>query len=258
MSLKELAPSYYTRLIEVIKEVDNPDKLLNAGCGDGFFDYFLKKKAKNIVSFDLNKGDIQIAKIINPENNIDYSIGSIENIRCKSNFFDCIICVDVLEHLKNDKKAIKELIRVLKKGGKLIITTPSKNFPFTYDPINYILNRIGLRLKIGIWAWGHERLYAPKELIKKFNLNVIKVKYLSYSLASFFENSYINSCLQRLTKNDPKNQSKINKNINKIKESVKYKPPKILIKIRDLIIFLDKKLFSKSKKSIGIMIIFEK
>ena len=42
MSLKELAPSYYTRLREVLREVGKADYLLNAGCGDGVYDHYLK------------------------------------------------------------------------------------------------------------------------------------------------------------------------------------------------------------------------
>ncbi|MBW3018034.1 class I SAM-dependent methyltransferase, partial [Candidatus Woesearchaeota archaeon] len=210
MSLKELAPTYHTRLTEVAKEINNPDKLLNAGCGDGLFDYFLKKKVKNLVSFDINEGDIQIAKALNPDKKITYYIGTAEKVPYNSDTFDCIICVDVLEHIKEDMRAIKELVRVLKKKGKLIITVPSKNFPLTYDPINYVLNRMGTKLRMGIWGWGHERLYTPKELANKVNLKIVKTKYLSHPIIGIVENSYVNSLLQRFTKNDPKNQAKIN------------------------------------------------
>ncbi len=100
MSIKELAPSYYTRLQEVIREVDGAAMLLNAGCGDGFYDCFLKKKAKRIVSLELNRGDVQIAASINPENTVAYCVASIDKIPCRPNTFDCVICVEVLEHLQ--------------------------------------------------------------------------------------------------------------------------------------------------------------
>ncbi|MCK4669667.1 MAG: class I SAM-dependent methyltransferase [Nanoarchaeota archaeon] len=258
MSLKELAPTYYSRLSEALKEVGRPKKLLHAGCGDGLYDKYLKKRAKEIVSFDLNKGDIQIATAINPEKNVKYYIGDVGNIPYKDNTFDCIICIDVLEHIKDEKKAISELTRVLKKGGRLIVTGPSKDFPFTYDPINYILNRFGKKLKIGIWGWGHERLYRGTELPNKVNLKVVKIKYMCHALTGVVENGYVNNFLQRFVKNDPKNQAKVSKNIKKIKKSVDYKLPKLFTNIRDLVIWADRKIFSTSKESICIMAIFEK
>ena len=258
MSLKELAPTYYVRLNLVTNEVDKCGNLLNVGCGDGFFDIFLKKKTTQLHSIDINRGDIEIAKILNPDENVTYHLGTIERLPFPDNFFDYVLCSEVLEHLKSDQKAISELIRVLRKGGRLVVTVPTKNFPFFYDPINYVLNRLGRKLKMGIWGWGHERLYTFSLLEKRVGLKVIKRKRFPFSLVSFFESSYTSSFLSRFVKNDPKNQDKVNLDVDKIKRSVFYKLPKILVKIRDFIIKLDNKLFLNSRKSVEIMVVFEK
>ncbi len=258
MSIKELAPTYYTRLREVIQEVDDADVLFNAGCGDGLYDSYLKKKAKRIVSLELNRGDVRIAASINPEDTVAYCVGSVKKIPFRSETFDWVICAEVLEHLKEDDSAVRELVRVLKKGGRLVVTVPSRDFPLVYDPINYVLNRFGKHLKIGAWSWGHERLYTASVLTDKFDLMVVRTEYLSYALVGLLENSYVNSFSQRLTKNDAKNQSKVRANIATIKRSVSYKPPKWLTKIRDFVIWTDSKIFSSSKTSVGIMQVFEK
>ena len=54
---------------------------------------------------------------------IDY-VSDIEKIPVKDNSFDIIICTEVLEHVPNPIGALKEMARILKKGGKLLITTP--------------------------------------------------------------------------------------------------------------------------------------
>ena len=257
MSLKELAPTYFVRLNLVTHEVEECERILNAGCGDGF-DIYLKKKTNQLHSIDINKGDIEIAKILNPDDNVSYHLGSIEKLPFADNFFDCILCTEVLEHLKSDQLAIQELTRVLKKNGKLIVTVPIKNFPFFYDPINYVLNRMGTKIKIGIWGWGHERLYTYNLLEKRIGLKVIKRQRFPFLLVSFFENSYLASLLSRFVKNDPKNQDKVSLDAEKIKKSVFYELPKTLVKIRDLIIKWDYKLFCNSKKSVEIMVVFEK
>lgn len=258
MSLKELAPTYFTRLNKVFKEVGRPKRLLNAGCGDGVYDSYLKNMANEIASFDLNKGDIGIAKLLNPEKNLLYCVGTIERAPFKSNAFDCLICVEILEHLEDDEMAIRELCRVLAEGGKLIVTVPSKNFPIFYDPVNFFLNKFGKKVKIGTWGWGHERLYTVETLKDKVGLKFVKVEYLSGAIVGLTENSYLNSFLQRFTKNDPLNRAGVSSQLDRVSRSVKYKAPSFLLKIRDLIILLDDLFLSKSRKSIGIMAVFEK
>ena len=61
------------------------------------------------------------------------------------NTYDWIITFQVIEHIENDDLFIKEIHRVLKPGGKVIITTPNKKLSLTRNP------------------W-HAREYLPKEL----------------------------------------------------------------------------------------------
>ncbi|WP_343664516.1 class I SAM-dependent methyltransferase [Chryseobacterium mucoviscidosis] len=50
----------------------------------------------------------------------------INDIACKDETFDLIICYHILEHIIDDKKAMSELYRVLKKNGTVVIQTPFK------------------------------------------------------------------------------------------------------------------------------------
>ena len=258
MSLKELAPTYYSRLRTVLDETGRQKRILNAGCGDGVYDYYLKNQIWEIVSIDINKADIQIAGDLNPEKGLLYCEADIGAMPFAPNVFDCVICTDVIEHLQDDVRAIREMCRCLKKGGKLIITVPSRNFPLFYDPINYALNKFGKKLRIGIWGWGHERLYTIREVEKRTNLKLMKTEYLSKSLVGLLENSYLSSLLQRFTKNDPGNQGRIGKHVNRTKKTVNYEIPGFFSVIRDVIIGLDRVLCRRSVKSVGIMVIFRK
>lgn len=56
-----------------------------------------------------------------------YIKGSAEKMPFKKNSFDTIIAGELVEHLKNPEKFIKESNRVLRKNGKLVITTPNKD-----------------------------------------------------------------------------------------------------------------------------------
>jgi len=154
MSLKELAPTYFTRLHTVIGEVGRQKRILNAGCGDGVYDLYLKDQTWEIVSIDINRGDIQIARDLNPEKNILYCVADIRTMPFASGVFDCVICTEVIEHLPDDMGAIREMCRCLKRGGKLVVTAPSKDFPLFYDPVNYVLNKLGKKLHIGLGGGG--------------------------------------------------------------------------------------------------------
>ncbi|REC47901.1 MULTISPECIES: class I SAM-dependent methyltransferase [Chryseobacterium] len=74
------------------------------------------KKKNNIQYFATDFGTDFIA---------DYRY-DITAITCKDETFDLIICYHILEHIVDDKKAMSELYRVLKKNGTVLIQTPFK------------------------------------------------------------------------------------------------------------------------------------
>lgn len=68
--------------------------------------------------------------------------------------FDCVLCTEVLEHLHTPQRAIDEIHRVLKPGGKLILTTrfifplhniPADYFRFTRYGLEYLLRRFEIK-----------------------------------------------------------------------------------------------------------------
>ena len=79
----------------------------------------LFRKFKNIKNITYLSTDFE------NEFRADYSF-DITNIALESNSVDLIICYHILEHIENDKKAMQELYRILKNGGKALIQTPFK------------------------------------------------------------------------------------------------------------------------------------
>lgn len=97
---------------------------LDAGCGSGrYVQAMLDLEAKEIVGIDL---DPAVAKknIYNPKAKV--MEGDIREIPFPDSYFDFICCNGVLHHLENPPEVIKELSRVLKKGGYL--------FLYVFDP----------------------------------------------------------------------------------------------------------------------------
>ena len=94
--------------------------VLDAGCGNGKNIRYFKDNCK-IVGIDKCNALVQIC------NDRGYSVqqADINNIPFDSNTFDFIMCIAVVHHIETEQKrvdALKEMIRVLKPGGKLLIT----------------------------------------------------------------------------------------------------------------------------------------
>ncbi|MFN8423266.1 MAG: class I SAM-dependent methyltransferase [Anaerolineae bacterium] len=97
--------------------------------------------------------------------------GNVYHLPFADGSFDKILFTEVIEHIPDDRAALRELARVLAPGGRIAITTPNADYPLAWDPLNKILEAtIGRPIRTGvlagIWA-NHERLYTPEELSAK-------------------------------------------------------------------------------------------
>jgi len=154
----------------------NGAKILDAGCGRGFYMKALDQMLENaeICGCELNKEYIgELKKYNSIKNKITIKNASINKIPYPDKYFDFIICSEVLEHVPDDIGALGELTRVLKDNGNMLVTVPAKNYPFLWDPLNFILERLfrwhvpsRIHWLAGIWA-DHLRLYKIEEIEKK-------------------------------------------------------------------------------------------
>ena len=83
------------------------------------------------------------------------SVADILELPFKNNFFDLVICAEVLEHIPDSKTAVAEIVRVLKPGRNLVVSVP-----------RYLPERICWALSESYHssANGHVRIYRKKEL----------------------------------------------------------------------------------------------
>ncbi len=98
-------------------------KILEIGCGQGFNTQMLAKNKKNdVIGIDLSKNDIKIAKKRYPT--VHFEAMNAEKLKFLDNSFDKIYAMDVLEHVDSIQKVAKEISRVLKKKGILVVNIP--------------------------------------------------------------------------------------------------------------------------------------
>lgn len=176
------------RIIEELNPQDG-DKILDVGCGNGYYLYILVNLGLKIdlTGVDFDKRALESAKDNLKGKKVGLLHGDLmEGLPFKSSSFDKAVMSEVVEHLLNNVKGLKEVRRILKNDGILVLSVPNANYPFLWDPINWVLERFfGTHIKSGFWAgiWNqHLRLYKPQEirhLVRKSGLKIKKVKILS-------------------------------------------------------------------------------
>ena len=119
--------NFYKVILKIVKNI-KINTILDVGCGEGFTLNKFKKEGigKTYKGIDYSNDAILIGKKLYPD--LDLSQGNIYKLPFKNNSFDLVVCNEVLEHLENPEKGIKELIRVSKKY--ILLSVP--NEPFFY------------------------------------------------------------------------------------------------------------------------------
>jgi ubiquinone/menaquinone biosynthesis C-methylase UbiE len=97
--------------------------VLDIGIGEGFFSRLCIQKKARTISLDFADPMIQYHR----ENNPDFTLvqADAQYLPFKTESFDTILALDVIEHLPSPPDFLNEVNRVLKTGGRLILTTPN-------------------------------------------------------------------------------------------------------------------------------------
>jgi 2-polyprenyl-3-methyl-5-hydroxy-6-metoxy-1,4-benzoquinol methylase len=138
------------------------NSVLELGCGDGIVTAFLAKKFKRIVSVDGSAAYIKRArKIIGAEKNILFIKSLFENFSTTEKF-DCVLCLYILEHVREPIKILRKAKKFLKDNGYLIIFVPNKeSLHRRMGKALGLIKKLGDITKIDRFA-GHRRVYDLK------------------------------------------------------------------------------------------------
>lgn len=186
---REIDPAF-SRRAEIILEnlkLSPGMRVLDIGCGRGFYLGALAQLNLGVEIFGLdhNSQYLKLAaenlKTIKTSSKVSLCLAESQKLPFNENYFDRVICSEVLEHVKDDEEVISEIFRVLKKGGMLLLSVPVKNYPACWDPLNFFLEHtLGKHLPSKIWwlsgIWAdHLRLYDQVELLYKLQKRRFKI-----------------------------------------------------------------------------------
>lgn len=129
-------------------------RTLDVGCSDGAF-LSLFGESNDVIGIDVSKGRLEIAKTFGK-----VICASVEYLPFNSETFSSVVALEIIEHVEQKEQALSEMVRVLKRGGTLIISFPTKPFK------------------------GHPEYLSRKdfqEMIKNKNLEALYLDYLPLS-----------------------------------------------------------------------------
>jgi SAM-dependent methyltransferase len=98
-----------------------PARILDAGCGSGRTLIDLQRSGE-VHGIELSEEAAAVARDRGP---FDVRVGRVEQLPWEDGTFELITCLDVIEHLPDDVAALRELRRVSRPGGWLLVTVPA-------------------------------------------------------------------------------------------------------------------------------------
>jgi len=140
--------------------------VLEVGSGEGYGIMELAPKADHYIAVD--KYNTEISDELKLENNITFIQTEVPPLKgIEDNSVDFVVTFQVIEHIDDDEMFLQEIHRVLKPGGKMILTTPNSMMSLTRNP------------------W-HTREYTPEQMGE-----VLKSSFDNYKLKGVFGNEKI-------------------------------------------------------------------
>jgi SAM-dependent methyltransferase len=146
--------------------------ILENGCGVGMYVEHLSSFGGGVIGLEYD-----FERAAEARKNSPYIINAAgECLPLPASAFDLILSHEVLEHVQNDHAAIREMVRVLKPGGRIVLFVPNRGYPFETHGIywkgkysfgnklfvNYLPR--ALRNKLA----PHVRVYSKRDLEKLF------------------------------------------------------------------------------------------
>lgn len=166
-------------LTNKFKSVKNK-KILDVGCNYGEIENYLSRE-NQVTAIDIDETALKIGK--KTFKNVTFIKASATNLPFRDKSFDFIICLAVLEHIKNDTLALKEMSRVLKDKGEIILAVPNEKAELIPSWLTPLLKLINKRLKTSYPVSEKEYLHFGQEgighvrrgyTLKKFEKTLLK------------------------------------------------------------------------------------
>lgn len=113
------------RVWKAIDWIGTGKKVLDIGCRWGHITEDISKRGNDVVAIDFVPKFIKEAKQTNKGTKVKYMVMDAYDLKFKDKEFDVVFLGETFEHLIDPRRVLKQIRRVLKDDGYLIITTPN-------------------------------------------------------------------------------------------------------------------------------------
>ena len=131
---------FEAELAYTLREVKGTKDVLSVGCGPAIIEAGLTEHGFNVTGLDVSKEALGQAP-----DSVRTVVGSAENMDFAESSFDAVICVASLQFIENYQEAVRQAVRVLRPGGRLLamLLNPESDFfnEKAKNPASYV-NRI--------------------------------------------------------------------------------------------------------------------
>ncbi len=128
-------------------------RILDAACGAGFGSYSVAESAEWVVGVDLSVSAIIEAGILYRRSNLSFAAMDCSRLGFHDARFDAVFSFETIEHVSDDYQYVGEIARVLRPGGRLVLSTPRAPFQGAVPENPYHVRE---------YTWGQlEELLAP-------------------------------------------------------------------------------------------------
>ena len=135
--------------------------LLDVGCGDGSFYPCISAKFEHVYGIDIAPEAVNEAQ----ERGMEAVAGDAGGpLPWKDRYFNSIVCLEVIEHLPDPLAALKEIHRVLKPGGHLVLTTPNIRYFRNLARLLFAGEFPRTSTDNFVWGGGHMHYFTRKDI----------------------------------------------------------------------------------------------
>jgi len=111
----------YESVLSIVKN----KTVLDVASGSGYGTKLLASQAKHVIGVDVSEEAVEYSKANYSAKNVTFKRGDGANIPIEDNSVDVVVSFETIEHIDDYVTFMKEIKRVLKKGGTFILSTPN-------------------------------------------------------------------------------------------------------------------------------------
>ena len=138
---------WHRNKIDVLRTLvgtDPIDVVLEIGCGSGNLVFEGRLPARTVVGVDASLPALMFCLSRRRDSTFHFARAVGEQLPFRDRSVDLVILIEVIEHLPDPALTLRQIARVLRPGGRLVMTTPNYDWPSPWPLLEWLADRSGL------------------------------------------------------------------------------------------------------------------